>query len=1034
MKIIEQYIGEVLTQYNSGHAKEHAYRPALERLMTSFENVTAINDPKRSAYGNPDFVFLNKSNRDIILGYAEAKDIDISLDKTEKTEQMHRYGGYENLFLTNYIEFRFFQNGNKYQTIVIGELKNGKLKLNPAMFGQLADELAQFLALPPESIKSGKRLAQIMGAKARRIRDNVELYLAHEDDERNQELEKMYNMMKELLVHDLTTEKFADMYAQTLVYGLFVARFNDTTPENFDRKEARDLVPASNPFLREFFDHIVGPRFDKRLAYIVDELCEVFSVSDVNTLVHKHLKLFEVGDEKDPIIHFYEDFLKEYDPAERKKMGAYYTPLPVVRFIIKNVDEILKRDFGLPKGLADTSKKKVTLTSQGKNYKKEMHRVQILDPAVGTATFLNEVMRHIYQGFKGQEGRWPSYVETDLLPRIYGFELMMAPYTIAHLKLGMTLRETGVKTPKQRIGVYLTNTLEEGNPRQPDLFSFGLADVVSKEAEEAANIKHERPIMVIMGNPPYSLLSSNMGKAQKEMVQRYKYIDGVKIVEKGALQLEKNLNDDYVKFLAFAEDMITKNGEGIVAMITNNSYIENSTLRAMRYHLAQTFNQIYVLDLHGDTMKKDIAPDGGRDENVFQILKGVSIVFAIKTGKSTKLADVYHAEMFGLRKAKFDNLNSLVEEDEVKWSKVKLQEPNYCFVNKDWGLFEKYEKYISINELFMQSGAGIITARDAFILEDKADANKLVKRINDFASSQETNEELCNRLGIPLKKGWDVNSARASLKNRHITLGDLTLMSYRPFDDRLTFYEKSLVWSMSRPTMKHFVQHENIGLVVPKLIKESPGAFISKNIIAHKLFGAYDTNSLFPLYLYHDDGTRTANYKPEVLKIFTKNLKNTFEPEEILDYIYAVLHSPNYRETYKGFLKSDFPRVPVPRDDAQLKKLSALGAKLRDLHLMTSKELNDYVTTYPEAGSNEVEKISYKDQKVWINATQYFGNVPEVAWNFYIGGYQPAQKWLKDRKVRKLTNEDVEHYQKIIKTLIETDKLMAEIDIIARGI
>ena len=320
---IEQYVSDLIVQYKSGHAKEHAYRPALERLMTSFENVTAINDPKRSAHGNPDFVFLNKKNRDIILGYAEAKDIDVSLNKTEKTDQLRRYSGYEKLFLTNYIEFRFFQNGTKYQTIKIGKIKNGKFVPDPKKYSLLVDELAQFLALSPESIKSGKRLAQIMGAKARRIRDNVQLYLAHENDERNQELEKMFGMMRELLVHDLTTEKFADMYAQTLVYGLFVARYNDTTPESFDRKEARDLVPASNPFLREFFDHIVGPRFDKRLAYIVDELCEVFSVSDVNTLVHKHLKLFEVVDEKDPIIHFYEDFLKEYDPArsEERRVG-----------------------------------------------------------------------------------------------------------------------------------------------------------------------------------------------------------------------------------------------------------------------------------------------------------------------------------------------------------------------------------------------------------------------------------------------------------------------------------------------------------------------------------------------------------------------------------------------------------------------------------------------------------------------------------------------------------------------------------------
>ncbi len=472
VELVQAYAKEIENQFMTGHAKEHAYRPALERLMSSFEDVVAVNDPKRSAHGNPDFIFLKRSHQSIILGYAEAKDIDVSLDKTEKTNQMSRYAGYQNLYLSNYLEFRFFQNGIKYQTVSIGAIHNGRLVFKQEAFGQLADELAQFLSLPPESIKSGKRLAEIMGAKARRIRDNVAIYLKHEENEQNLELEKIYGLMKELLVHDLSPDKFADMYSQTLVYGLFVARYNDSTPDSFTRSEARDLVPASNPFLREFFDHIVGPRFDKRHAYIVDELCEVFSVSNVHLLVQKHLRLFEVDNEKDPIIHFYEDFLREYDPAERKKMGAYYTPVPVVRFIVRQVDKALKEHFSLPKGLADSSKRPHTVQVQGMKHKIDMHRVQILDPAVGTATFLNETIKYIQKSFEGQEGRWPSYVKQDLLPRLHGFELMMAPYTIAHLKLGMTLQEAGVTDFSQRLGVYLTNTLDEGMKHQQDLFSI----------------------------------------------------------------------------------------------------------------------------------------------------------------------------------------------------------------------------------------------------------------------------------------------------------------------------------------------------------------------------------------------------------------------------------------------------------------------------------------------------------------------------------------------------------------------------------
>lgn len=365
MQQIHDYLAEIKRQFHSGHAIEHAYRPALQRLMETFDDVVAVNDPKHSEHGAPDFVFLKQSNNSIIRGYAEAKDITVNLDKTEKTNQMERYAGYTNLVLTDYLEFRFYKNGEKYETVSLGCAKQGNLHLQPENGERLLRELQAFLDLPPESIKSGRRLAQIMGGKARRIRDNVEIYLKSEYVEAH-ELEKIYEMMKRLLVHDLDETKFADMYAQTLVYGLFVARYGDDTPENFTRSEARDLVPASNPFLRHFFDHIAGAGFDKRLAKIVDELCEIFSVSDVRNIVHRHLRIADntVRDAKDPIIHFYEDFLQSYDSLERKKMGAYYTPTPVVRFIVRQIDQLLKTEFGVMKGLASSDTITRTVATQ----------------------------------------------------------------------------------------------------------------------------------------------------------------------------------------------------------------------------------------------------------------------------------------------------------------------------------------------------------------------------------------------------------------------------------------------------------------------------------------------------------------------------------------------------------------------------------------------------------------------------------------------------------------------------------------------
>jgi predicted helicase len=1014
-ELIVNYVDEVRTQFESGHAKEHAYRPALERLMASFENVTAVNDPKRSENGNPDFIFLKTSNKNIILGYAEAKDIDISLDKTEKTDQMHRYAGYENLFLTNYLEFRFYQNGNKYQTIEIGHLKDELLITNPETYHQLADELSNFLELPPERIKSGKRLAEIMGAKARRIRDNVLAYLEHSDEERNQELEKMYNMMKELLVHDLTADKFADMYSQTLVYGLFVARYGDSTPDSFTRAEARDLVPASNPFLREFFDHIVGPRFDKRLAYIVDELCEVFSVSDVNMLVNKHLRLFEIENEKDPIIHFYEDFLKEYDPSMRKQMGAYYTPLPVVRFIVNNVDEILKNEFGINKGLADTEKKKITITRQGKTFKQDVHRIQVLDPAVGTATFLNETIKHIYQDFKGQEGRWPSYVKSDLLPRLHGFELMMAPYTIAHLKLGMTLKETGVKEFSQRLGVYLTNTLEEGVKKQPDLFSFGLADIVSHEAEEASRIKHEKPIMVIMGNPPYSVSSNNKSDFIQNLLKDYK-----KDLNERNIQ---PLGDDYIKFIRFAEDMISKNGDGIMAMITNNSYTDGVIHRQMRKHLLQTFDSIYITDLHGNSKRKEKDADGGIDENVFDIQQGVSIIIAVKKKNSRKsgLGKLYYQELFGSRKHKFSILTNGLN----SYKNLDTSAEGMFFIPKDFSNQGEYSSYIPLDNLFIISSVGIVTSRDDFLIgyDDKSLAKKFVDITSD--ALDDIDFESKYRLN---SKYFDTSVARN--KTRQKNEQSIVSLAYRPFDKRSIIYNRNFIERDRFKVMQHMLHKDNVALIMSKIsTRESIDNIQVVDTIIELKTNSHDRNSsIFPLYLYHDNGTKTANFNPTTLKEFSKNLNSAPSPEDVFDYIYAILHSPRYRKKYKEFLKIDFPRIPAPKDDAELSTYSKLGRDLRRIHLMTSPIVNDLDTTYLVSGENEVDKIKYEGNRVNINETQYFGNVPELAWDFYIGGYQPAQKWLKDRKGHILTNGDIEHYQRIIKVLVETDRVMREID------
>ncbi len=860
--VVETYAAEISAQLSSGHAREHAYRPALKELMSAFEDVRAVNDPARSEHGNPDFVFLKDSNHDIILGYAEAKDITISLDKTARSEQLHRYAGYNKLFLTNYLEFRFYRNGEEYERVSIGELKDGEIQFHPQEFARLQNELHAFLQLPPEPIKNGKRLALVMGQKARRIRDNVARYLEIED-ERNRELEKIYDMMKKLLVHDLSKEKFADMYAQTLVYGLFAARYHDDTPDDFTRQEASELVPASNPFLREFFAHIGGIHFDKRLAVVVDELCDVFAVSDVQMLVQKHLRILQGAGDKDSIIHFYEDFLKEYDPQERKRMGAYYTPVPVVRFIVRQVDEILKEEFGLPAGLADTSKitreietgqdlrhdrRKKLVTS----IKKDYHRVQILDPAVGTATFLNETIKFIAEKFKDQEGRWPSYVNDGLLPRLSGFELMMAPYTVAHLKLALTLQESGAGELQKRLGIYLTNTLEEGIPAQQDLFtSLGLAGAVTEESLAASEIKHERPVMVVMGNPPYSGVSSNETEYANNLIKKYK-------VEPGGqqkLQERKHwLNNDYVKFIAFAEDMIAKNGSGIVAMITDNSYLDGLTFRGMRWHLTKTFDKIYVLDLHGNSNKKEVAPGGGKDENIFDIMQGVSIIVGVKTTENTKQATVYHANVFGKRKDKFAALNA-----EVNWQKITPDAKNIYFTPKNTAGQDEYEKGIKIDDLFLQNVTGIVTMGDNFIINENSDI--IATRVQKLANGEYNELQLNHEFGLGKNYAEFVLDHHSKL---NYTEDGLTKIDYRPFDTRWTYFDNKVLWRWRENVMKNFFKHDNIGVVYNRRIEsQRPFAdiFIAENLVDARRVSLKETNFVSPLYLYHDDGSPSLSLR-----------------------------------------------------------------------------------------------------------------------------------------------------------------------------
>ena len=973
-ELIQNYLNSIKVKYSYEETSEMGYRTDFEILLKGiFEsiNVSRFDHDARAKQGNkPDFVVINN---DIPILYIETKDIGISLDKIEKSEQMARYFGYENLILTDYIEFRFYRNGIAYgEPIKIAEYDKSSrvITSNSKNFEYLAKTLIEFTQSHNEPIKSGGHLAKIMGGKGQRIRDNIREILATESGKKS-ELTDVYETIKKLLVQDLTPDSFADMYAQTLIYGLFVARFYDNSLGSFSRQEARDLIPASNPFLGHFFDHIAGRSFEKRLSYIVDELCEVFTHADVAGLMEQHFKVrSKKGTQRgqDQVIHFYEDFLKEYDEELRKKMGAYYTPLPVVQFIIRSVDYLLEREFGLAGGLANTSK-----TNDG------LHKVQILDPAVGTGTFISDVIGKIYTRVKrnGQGGRWPSYVHHDLLPRLFGFELMMAPYTIAHLKLSMALKETGflyfneTRSGKARLGIYLTNSLEGAN-RQPELLAFDFGASIAEEAKEASKIKNENPIMVVVGNPPYSVSSSNKGEWITELTKVYKENLNERNIQP--------LSDDYIKFIRFAEHFIEKNKKGIVAMITNNSFLDGIIHRQMRKHLLETFDDIYILDLHGNSKKKEKAPDGSKDENVFDIQQGVSInIFVRRNTDKKNLGKVFHSDLYGTRKEKFDVLNKS-DLNSIRWKELEYSDPYYFFVPKDFSLEEEYLKGISIAELFTVNTSGIKTHKDSELV--------------GFKNFEENNQNYL----------------------------------YRMFDYRHIEYDLKKVVRHRFSVMKNMLQ-ENLALLTTRQLStfNFQHVFVTDSLsdICSVSLQTKESTYVFPLYIYKDEGTRAPNLKDEIVEELEKITEKVM-PEEIFDYIYAILHSPDYRKKYKEFLKIDFPRIPYPKDKDTFRQLAALGKELRELHLLESPRTNNFITTYPVVGNDNIEKIEYKDGSVYINSHQYFGKVPEVAWSFWIGGYKPAQKWLKDRKGRILTSDDIEHYQKMIVALVETDKIMTK--------
>ncbi|HEY6328251.1 MAG TPA: type ISP restriction/modification enzyme, partial [Blastocatellia bacterium] len=951
--MIRDYLKRIEKALQLGNATEHTHRGALQSLIESVDRtVTATNEPRRTRVGAPDLIV---SRAQVPVGYVEAKNVGSSLDQAEKSEQIERYlKGLGNLILTDYLEFRWFVAGKHRLSARLAAVGGGnKLRTDNDAADRVAKLLASFLNTQVPVVDTPKDLATRMAAIAQLIRDTIRNALKLEP--KSGSLHEQMEGFRRVLLHNLTEDEFADMYAQTICYGLFAARCNHRGTGRFTREGAAYELPRTNPFLRKMFSHIAGPDLDDRIVWAVDDLADLLNCSKIGAI----LQDFGIRTRReDPVVHFYETFLAAYDPEMREARGVYYTPEPVVSYIVASVDKILRRAFRLPQGLADSTKIKV----KGPNGKSvPVHKVLILDPATGTGTFLYEVVNRIFDSFKRSVGMWSGYVADHLLPRLFGFELLMAPYAVAHMKLGLRLAETGYDfNSDERLRVYLTNTLDEAHEMANlPLFAHWLAD----EAGAASRVKEEAPVMVILGNPPYSGHSSNVGEwianllrgkaprsesAAGQTVPNYFEVDGQPLGERNP----KWLNDDYVKFIRFAQWRIEKTGYGVLAFVTNHGYLDNPTFRGMRQSLMKTFDEIYVLDLHGNTKKKERCPDGSKDENVFDIQQGVAIsVFVKGGGKRKNPATVRHADLWGRREVYEPGTDGgpslcggkyhwLWQNDvtSTKWQKLDPQPGAYLFIPQNGDLREEYERGLSVTEIFGANSVGITTGRDKLCVS--FDSNEALAKIRDFESSA-SEAELAERYGLSNKSGWNIEAARRAVRAKGISDARLVPFSYRPFDDRLLYMDDALVGRSRMDVMSHMISRANIGLCTNREVNGQFRHVLCTTKPINDCLVSLDSKErtyLFPLYLYpngakrslfdeHDFGAkpngRMSNIPAPVLERIARRLGVDFcqdggggstqrvGPQDIFDYAYAVLHSPAYRRRYEEFLKADFPRIPI---------------------------------------------------------------------------------------------------------------------------
>ncbi|HUU27409.1 MAG TPA: type ISP restriction/modification enzyme [archaeon] len=1025
--LFTEYLRNLTEVALQGDAREESFYQALADMLNEVaqasgrEQIHVTTLPKPTDAGNPDFRLWNGTDR--IVGYIEAKKpTEERLDLIEDSEQLRRYRStFPNLILTNFLEFRLYRNGECVETVLGARpLVLNRLRTTPPVekTGELYALLDRFLGFSLPQAFTAEYLAVELAKRTRFLRDILAQRLQEERDSPGA-LTGFFEAFQTYLIGTLTPEDFADLFAQTITYGLFSARTR--AGESFSRRAAFDNIPRTIGVLRDLFRFISLEDLPEQLAWCVDDIAEVLAVADAPSILNRY---YREGKGSDPIVHFYETFLAQYDPAERERRGVYYTPEPVVSYIVRSLHKLLKTEFNKPDGLADPG-------------------VTLLDPAAGTMTFVARAAQEAVREFAAKYGAGAreDFIRRHILKNFYAFELMMSPYAVGHLKMGFFLEELGHRlTDNERLPFYLTNTLYFEELEQSHLPGFS---ALAEESHLAGEVKKQTPILVILGNPPYSVNSTNKGKWIVEKISDYMQVDGKPLGERNP----KALYDDYVKFLRFAQWKIEQAGCGVVGMITNHGYLDNPTFRGMRQSLMQTFDDIFILDLHGNSLKKETCPDGSPDQNVFDIRQGVAIAFFIKRGGQHKNdAVASHAALWGLREQKYEWLSKHTI-TATEWQELAPKSGFYLFVPQTTKGLDLYERWPLVPEIFVVNSTGIKTHRDHFVFD--FDREALKRRIRQFLDRSFTDDFV--RIALKLKDTRDWKMTEKRKKVEEDVYWEEKILKYlsRPFDMRWVFYHYHAIELGRQKVMQHMLAGENLALITPKRVEHMGSwkhAFVCSVISDHVAVSLKTIDYHFPLYLYpsaarvdlftpHEHLARRPNLNPKVVAALAQAYGREPSPEEIFHYVYAVLYAPAYREKYAEFLRLDFPRIPFTADARLFVALAALGERLTALHLLKSSELDQPSCRFEGAGESRIDKgmkagLRYElsQERVYINPTQYFAPVTEAVWKYQVGGYQVCEKWLKDRQERRLEFEEIRTYCRIVTALKLTIDIQREIN------